>query len=68
MSEEEKCRIGHQWNGVKPEIKESLMQDQYPDLHNKPCDCGRVLFTEEACGCPHNRYWEIVLIENPNFV
>lgn len=52
------CKNFHQWNGIVPVIKGEIHSIQYPDLINKPCDCGRMIWDEGMCNCPMVQHWE----------
>lgn len=56
-----KCNVQHLWNGNPPFTSQ-------PELEGKPCDCGKMLFHIEGCGCPGNPQKEIKLQENPNYI
>ena len=61
--EEIKCKLGHSWNGVVPEVDPSIHEIQHPELINTPCDCGKALYDEKLCGCSIKK-WEVKLKEN----
>ncbi len=67
MSEEIKCKEGHTWNGILPTVDEKILEPQHPDLEGLPCDCKKLLFHEEICGCPGKKEWRIKTEENPNY-
>ena len=55
MEPEVKCSGYHVW----PETTE--------DMEGKECQCGKMLWHEEACGCPGNNEKEFKPILNPNY-
>jgi len=59
------CKHTHEWSGKVPVVKEDLFEWQNIELKNKPCDCGRVVYWEEKCGCQVPK-WEIKWNENHN--
>lgn len=56
-----KCAIQHLWNGNPPYPHQS-------ELEGKPCDCGKMIFHAEMCGCPGNPQMQVQLKENPNYI
>lgn len=66
MPVETKCLHGHTWDNKTPSIDPSIHKVQHPELINKPCDCRRILYGEELCGC-HFKKWEIKNLPNPNY-
>lgn len=50
------CRNGHALNGVLP--TDDITFDE------KVCDCGRIKFYKEECGCPTGNGWKIKTQEN----
>lgn len=52
METETKCQYAHKVDGVVPGIL---------DIHldGRSCDCGRVKFVAEDCGCPSNPHKEL---------
>lgn len=62
MSDENKCREGHKWDGIFPVIDPKKLEPQYPQLWGKVCDCGRMKILGEAvCGCVDPR-WEVQIV------
>lgn len=55
MQEQVKCKEHHIWS----ETTESM--------EGKPCDCGKMLWHEELCGCPGEKHMEFKPIENPDY-
>ena len=55
------CKTFHGIGGVLP---------QKMDIHfdGKTCDCGKLLFYAEMCGCPSNKHLELYSKENPNYI
>lgn len=60
------CSMGHEIDGVIPQINPSIMQIQNQHLIGKPCSCKRLLYFEQECGCPFDKHWEIKWEPNPN--
>lgn len=60
MTDEIKCRESHKVDGHIPSPL---------DLHldGRTCDCGRILFQKEPCGCIGNPHDELKSKENPNY-
>jgi hypothetical protein len=56
-SDEIPCKTGHAVNGIVPGDLD-IVYDQ------KICDCGRVQFFKEMCGCPTNKHYELKQKEN----
>lgn len=54
------CREAHMVKGIIPQ----LLDVQFANL---TCDCGKILYVEEECGCVNNRHMEIRAKENPNY-
>ncbi len=59
------CSEGHTWDMEIPIVSPSVHQVQYPELMNKPCDCGMLIWNEELCGCAIKQ-WEYKPLPNPN--
>lgn len=57
------CIPTHKWDGVIPTVNPDLMEVQNPDIMGKSCDCGRMVFNEEKCGCFIPK-WEIKFLAN----
>lgn len=55
------CHFQHLWEGNPPDPNRS-------DLEGKLCDCGKLLFHAELCGCPSNEHMDLKLQENPNYI
>lgn len=56
------CKKSHTWKNQTPFINPNILQVQNEHLMGVPCDCGRFIYHEEACGCAV-KHWEIKLIE-----
>lgn len=57
---QEPCLGGHKINGVAP-------ADYDQHFHNKVCDCRRVLYSWEPCGCKAKNEYKLVSKANPNY-
>lgn len=57
-----KCREAHTIEGLIPNLETWEYAAQFVD---KICDCGRIRFEKEDCGCP-GQPWKVVARENPN--
>lgn len=55
MQEEIKCKDFHVWSETKE------------DMENVPCNCGRMLWHQEECGCPGDKKIDFKPIPNPNY-
>ncbi len=55
MESELKCGMFHVWS------------ETVEDMEMKPCDCGKMLWHEEMCGCPGKNEKEFKPILNPNY-
>ena len=57
------CREAHKIDGIIP---------QKTDLHfdGRTCDCGKIIFYKERCGCPANvtPTYDLKSKPNPNYV
>lgn len=51
------CKNGHAINGIVPDILDV-------NYHGRVCDCGRIKFYKELCGCVHNQHYELKQKEN----
>lgn len=51
------CKNGHAVNGIVP-------GEQDLEYHNRVCDCGKIKFVKERCGCVNNPYYELKTKEN----
>ncbi len=57
------CQPFHKWDNKRPTVLSGLHEYQNLELANKPCDCGRMIYHEQLCGCAHDK-WQIK--EQPN--
>lgn len=55
MKEEIKCKDFHVW----PETSENM--------EGMPCQCQRMLWHQETCGCPGEKKLEFKPIPNPDY-
>lgn len=56
-SSEVPCRAGHAVNGIVP-------GEQDLEYDGKVCDCGKIVFFKERCGCPHKEEYTLKTREN----
>jgi hypothetical protein len=54
------CKNGHVVEGVAPQTYDEKFKD-------KVCDCRRVMFVWELCGCPGKKEYKIAMKANPNY-
>lgn len=52
MEEQEKCKGGHKVDGKVP-----MLTDIH--LDKRTCDCGRLKYISEMCGCETNKHLEL---------
>jgi hypothetical protein len=58
------CRVEHTWNGIAPHVDTNRYEPQFPELWNKPCDCGKVkILQESGCGCEGGNKWQLVIVQ-----
>lgn len=63
------CENAHKWNGETPVVDGSRHEVQFPELVNRPCDCGRMIWAgEQQCSCPGDKKWEALIAPNPNYI
>lgn len=51
------CKTGHAVNGIVP-------GEQDVEYAGKICDCGKIVYFKELCGCPTNKYYLLKTKEN----
>ncbi len=56
----EPCKIEHGINGMKP-AETDLQYD------GKTCDCGKLVYHLEECGCPGKKHMLLKEKENPDY-
>lgn len=61
MSEEKKCPLIHQIDGRTPESTDT-------HLEGRTCDCGKLIFFLEPCGCPGAKHDELKSQPNINYI
>jgi hypothetical protein len=66
MDNEIPCRFEHQWRGIVPIVNPEIHQIQNTYLIDKPCDCGKLVYSESLCGCAIKK-WEIKYNDNPDY-
>lgn len=54
-----RCTYFHTWNNERPTVDPRRLEIQHPELIGLPCDCGRVTYDEEPCGCSREE-WRVV--------
>lgn len=50
--EEKPCRAGHTVDGKVPML-------HHIHLDQRTCDCGRMIYYKEKCGCSSNPHYEL---------
>lgn len=61
MSEEKPCPLIHQIDGRTPELTDT-------HLEGRTCDCGKLMFFTELCGCSGDKHLELKSQPNVNYV
>lgn len=54
------CKEAHKIGDLIPQFNNVEMADQ-------TCNCGKILYVLEDCGCPANQHKELHAKENPNY-
>lgn len=60
------CHPVHVIDGVEPWLDDQKFEVQHPNLIGKPCDCGRLTYSENKCNTCSGDRWRIVWLENTN--
>lgn len=58
--ENKTCTDAHKVGDIIPQLLDLKFA-------NMTCNCGKILYVEEECGCPTNKHMEIRSKENPNY-
>lgn len=54
------CRYGHTINGIVPNTNELQYKDRI-------CDCGKIKYNVQPCGCSGVKHDELRAVENPDY-
>ena len=60
-----KCYNGHMIDGMVPVVDHNIFEVQNRSLMGRICDCKKMMYNEESCGCSVKQ-WEVKWNENTN--